>query len=138
MIWALGHAQRVPDKQWVDEFLKATFHKMLEFNTQGLGNIAWALARLDLHPPPAWQYSYVAAVRRYLGSGSLRAIDLAQIIEGLRKLNTTMQLQKVGYVCGVMRYCRLFVVRLVFVVCLRGYRSREGSVSKLKATELTW
>ena len=34
MIWALGHAQRVPDKQWADEFLKVTFHKMGEFNGQ--------------------------------------------------------------------------------------------------------
>ncbi|KAG2491140.1 hypothetical protein HYH03_010582 [Edaphochlamys debaryana] len=113
MLWALARMRRRPDKEWTAEFLKASFHKLPSMSGWCLATLAWALAELSdlgLHPPPAWIYALVNAARQRLAAAPpvaappaaaldgpaapstganapLSALDLAQLISGLRRLS---------------------------------------------------
>lgn len=54
-------------------------------NAQGLSTLIWSLLEMDLHPPPAWAYSFVAAARAALPDMS--ALDLGQLVRALQRYN---------------------------------------------------
>lgn len=67
---------------------------------QGLATLGWALVEMDMPPPPAWAYSFVAAARSALPDMS--ALDLGMLVKALQRYNMSAGLAKVRCQQGLM------------------------------------
>lgn len=64
-IWAVASLHLKPPQEWMDAFLEATQPRLGQFNSQGLSNVVWALARINprQHLPHAWLTAFCACSR---------------------------------------------------------------------------
>ncbi|KAI8463021.1 MAG: hypothetical protein J3K34DRAFT_527335 [Monoraphidium minutum] len=81
-----------------EELLHCSFHRLGAMSGRDLSTIAWALAELQLSPPPAWVYSCVAACDAALPAMS--AADVALLARALQRHNAVAQLARVDAFVG--------------------------------------
>ena len=69
-LWSLGSLGYNPGAAWVQQAYAASVQMITGFSPQGLGNIGWAMMRLQLQPPPWWKQRYSEACAAAMGGSS--------------------------------------------------------------------